>query len=168
MPFWPWYMAGCVALILWGYRAGAAVVAPVAILCGLIVMRFVAMLPNNWRELTAFILWLCVARILMYNKIWAPGALCLLSGAMYPAMLPLGFNIEYLGLVSILADAFLLAALGFWGLAIYSHTHSNRDRVDRDGALVAVGMAKGCTAIRADESMYLAPVGGYSEMKAGR
>ena len=161
MPFWPWYMAACVGLILWGYRAGAAVFAPVAILCGLIVMRFVVLLPDHARELAAFTPWLCVAYILMYKGAWLPGVLCLLSGATYPVLLTLGLRIEYLGLAPIIADAFLIAALGLWGLAIYSHTSDNRDRVDHDGASVAVGMAE-------SKGLRHANYWGGAKMKAGR
>lgn len=142
MAFWPFYMVACVALIFWGYRAGAGNLVPAIILCGLVGMRFVVLMPEQARELAAFIPWLCVAATLMYNKAWLPGVLCLLSGATYPVLLTLGLRIEYLGLVSIVADTFLIAALGFWGLAIYSHTHRDRDRVGYNGLYAAQIMAK--------------------------
>ena len=143
MPLWPWYMAACVALILWGCRTGAAVFAPVAIFCGLISMRFVVLLPEQARELAAFIPWLCVAAILMYKEAWVPGALCLLSGVTYPTLLVLGARIEYLGLSPAIADAFLVSAIvaGWWGMVEHSNSGSNRDRLDDDGASFAMGMA---------------------------
>lgn len=161
MPFWPWYMLACIGLIVWGYRTGAALFAPVAILCGLVAMRFVVVLPDSLRELAAFIPWLCVAAILMYKGVWVPGVLCLLSGVTYPVLLTLGLRIEYLGLVPIVADAFLIAALGFWGLAIYSHTHRDRGRVGHNGLYAAQVMAE-------SEGVYSADTWGGAKMKAGR
>lgn len=161
MPFWPWYMAACIGLIVWGHRTGAAVFAPVMILCGLVAMRFVVVLPDNMRELAAFIPWLCVAAILMYKKAWVPGALCLLSGVTYPVLLTLGLRIEYLGMVPIVADAFLIAALGFWGLAIYSHTHRDRGRVGNNGLHAAQVMAEGA-------GVYSSNTWGVAEIKAGQ
>lgn len=161
MPFWPFYMAGCIALIAWGYRTGAQVFAPVAILCGLVAMRFVVLLPEGWKELAAFAPWLCVAMLLGYKGAWVPAVLCLLSGATYPALLTLGLRIDYLGLVPIVADAFLIAALGFWGLAIYSHTHRDRDRVGDNGVYAAEVVAQG-------SGVYHAAAWGRSEIKAGQ
>lgn len=104
-------MLACAGLILWGYRAGAYAV-PAIILLGLIGMRGVMWgLHPNVHELAAFPLWLCVAVFLMYKGAWLAGALCLLSGATYPALLVVGARIEYLGLSPIIADAFLIAAI---------------------------------------------------------
>lgn len=141
MPFWPWYMAICVALI-WRYRAGA-VFAPVAILCGLLAMRAVVLLPDAARELMAFIPWLCVAIYLMYKGAWVPGALCLLSGATYPTLLVVGLHIEYMGLVPIIADAFLLAAMAASGLGMAQRFNSgdNCARMVGNGESFALGMA---------------------------
>jgi len=123
-------------------------------------------MPDNLREIAAFIPWLCVSAILMYKQAWLPGVLCLLSGVTYPVLLILGLRIEYLGLVPIIADAFLIAALGFWGLAIHSHTYRDRDRISSDGAVVAVGMAKSSGSIITGKGMHHALAGGYSEIKA--
>jgi len=143
MPFWPWYMAACVGLILWGHRAGA-VFAPVAILAGLVAMRGVVLLPEAARELAAFIPWLCVAMALMYKGEWVPGALCLLSGATYPTLLVVGLHIEYLGLVPIIADAFLIAALAATGLGMAQRfdPRDNRARMVANGEAAAMGMAE--------------------------
>lgn len=143
MPFWPWYMAACVACMAYGYRRGGAIV-PALILCGLIGMRFIVWgFDPSLVELAAYALWLCVAMLLMYNGAWVPGALCLLSGVTYPTLLVLGVRIEYLGLSPIIADAFLVSAIlaGWWGMVEHSNSGSNRDRLDVDGAPFALGMA---------------------------
>lgn len=143
MPFWPWYMAACAALIIYGHKRGGMAV-PALILCGLVAMRGVMWgLDPMWRELAAYTVWLCVAMSLMYKGAWVPGALCLLSGVTYPTLLVLGVRIEYLGLAPIIADAFLIAAIfvGWLGMGEYSNTPSNRVRLVADNQGVAVGMA---------------------------
>ena len=97
----------------------------------------------------------------MYNKEWVPGFLCLLSGAVYPVLLTLGLKIEHLGLVPIIADPLALAALGFWGLAVYSHTNRNCARVGGNGLYAAEIMAKG-------ESVHHAVAWRGAKIKAGR
>ena len=161
MPFWPWYMAACVGLILWN-RAGA-IFAPVAILCGLVAMRAVVLFPEALLELAAFIPWLCVAIYLMYKGAWVPGALCLLSGATYPTFLVVGLRIEYMGLVPIIADAFLIAALFASGVGMGQHSNSrnNRVRMDDNGLASAQGLA-------ARQGVGLENMGRGLEMKAGR
>jgi hypothetical protein len=161
MPFWPWYMAACVGLILWN-RAGARF-APVAILCGLVAMRGVVLLPDYARELAAFAPWLCVAMYLMYKGAWVPGAFCLLSGATYPTLLVAGLRIEYLGLVPIIADTFLVAAIFASGARMerYSNSGNDRARVGDNGLVVAQGMA-------AREGFRAKDFGRVAKIKAGQ
>jgi hypothetical protein len=70
-------------------------------------------------------------------------------------------RIEYLGMAPIIADAFLIAALGFWGLAAYSHTNRNSDRINGDRLRPAQVMAQG-------SGMHLALARGRAEIKAGQ
>lgn len=143
MPFWPWYMLACAALMAFGYRRGGMAV-PAIILCGLLAMRGVMWgLDPAMRELSAYTVWLCVAVALMYKGAWVPGALCLLSGVTYPTLLVLGVRIEYLGLAPIIADAFLIAAIisGWRGMAQHSNSGADRVRLVDNGAGAALGMA---------------------------
>lgn len=143
MPFWPWYMAACVALMIYGHKRGGFIV-PAIILCGLIGMRGVMWgLDPAVREVAAYILWLSISVLLMYNGAWVAGALCLLSGVTYPTFLVLGVRIEYIGLTPIVADAFLIAAIfsGWIGIIQYSNTTGNRARVVGDGKDFAMGVA---------------------------
>jgi hypothetical protein len=121
------------------------------------------MLPDYMRELAAFIPWLCVAILLMYKGAWVPGVLCLLSGATYPTLLVVGLRIEYLGLVPIIADAFLIAAIfaAGLGMAQYSNTGHNRARMDGNGMASAQVMA-------ARQGLAFAVDRRGSEIKAGR
>lgn len=143
MPFWPWYMAACVALMIYGHNRGGFIV-PAIILFGLIGMRGVMWgLDPAFREVSAYILWLSVAILLMYKGAWVPGALCLLSGVTYPTLLVLGVRIEYLGLAPIVADAFLIAAIfiGWLGMGQYSNSADNRARMVDNGTDFALGVA---------------------------
>ena len=160
MPFWPWYMAACVALMVYGYGRGGWHI-PALILCGLIGMRFVAMLHAPFFELAAFPLWLCIASLLMYKGAWVPGVLCLLSGATYPTLLVLGARIEYLGISPILADAFLISAIfaGWWGMGQRGDSHDYCSGLADHRVNIAVGMA-------AREARHVGGAWGVSEVKA--
>ena len=163
MPFWPWYMAACVGLMVYGYRRGGVAI-PALILGGLVGMRAIMWgFDPALREVSAHILWLCVAILLMYKGAWVPGALCLLSGVTYPTLLVLGVRIEYLGMSPIIADAFLIAAMlaGWLGMAQYSNSGANRARMAGDGQGFAVGLA--AYQVRAGKANR-----GGAEMKAGR
>ena len=163
MPFWPWYMALCIGLMIYGRNRGGYHV-PAIILCALVAMRGVMWgIDPAWRELAAYTVWLCAAIALMYKGAWVPGALCLLSGVTYPTFLVLGVRFEYLGLSPIIADSFLLLALGAVWLGMVGRSNSGlyRGRMAGNGQGFAVGMA-------ALKMRHLKADRRGSEMKAGR
>lgn len=117
MPFWAFYMIACAALILLGWR-GNAWKAPAAILAGLFGVRLTPFLPDVFHEIGSFTVWLIVTYVLAYNKHYVTSVLIGLSALAY-SLLIVGFRIEYLGLMPIVSDAFLIFAIGASGGGIY-------------------------------------------------
>lgn len=137
--FWPWYMALCAVLVLWGALSGVprAWLAPMILLGGLVGGRvIIAGLTPQVHEFAFCALWLCVALTLVSVKAWVPALCCGLSAWAYVSLWPLGFRIEHLGFLPVVADIAFLAGVGFVGLGIgLSVAAGGADRV---GALVGV------------------------------
>ncbi len=139
-PFWLFYMLACAALILMG-RDGKWFT-PAAILAGLLAMRLVmGYTEGAWQQVTACAVWLSVAALLSYKGLWLPSILCATSGIAYPALMLVGLRIEYLGLVAIVADVLLLAALvaSYIGGGGGGVAHNTGDSPDRGVLLVVDG-----------------------------
>lgn len=134
MPFWAFYMIACAALILLGWR-GNAWKAPAAILAGLLGVRLTPFLPDVFHEIGSFTVWLIVTALLMYTKHYVTSVLIGLSALAY-SLLIVGFRIEYMGLLPIVSDAFLIFAIGASGGGVYRQCVDFFGRVGRRGNLV--------------------------------
>lgn len=122
MPYWPIPMTLAALLLLCGIRWGGWF-APLVVLLTYIAMRGVmSYVSAPFVEVASCTLWLCCAAILCYKGAWVTGFFFALSGATYPALLIIGFRMEYMGLSPIIAAIFGLLALvgiggGIYGLA---------------------------------------------------
>lgn len=111
MPFWPFYMLACVCLILWRVDRWFG---PAVILAGLIAMRPVMMYAEgHWQQIFACAVWLSAGGLLAYKGLWLSSITGATSGIAYVVLLLFGHKVEYLGLVPIVADALLIAAMLF-------------------------------------------------------
>lgn len=132
MPVWPFLMGVTALLTAWGAYAGAWKVPALALL-GYILMRGVVSL-DAYQEIVACALWLFIAAGMVKIGGAIPGFFFALSALVYPALFIVGFRIEYMGLIAVLADGFAILALlsiggGYLGMAHYSP--------DRDSGILA-------------------------------
>lgn len=128
MPFWPFFMGTAFLLTLAGWRHGVWHI-PALAFAGYVGMRGVmTWVPANAHEVAACTLWLIVAGIMMYRGGYVPGFFYALSALTYPALLPFGFRLDYLGLSPIIAEAFAVFALLSIGGGIVGMVHPNLDR----------------------------------------
>lgn len=149
MPFWAWYMIACVVLIVW-HRKGDWIT-PAAILLGLIGVRFTPFFPPVWHEIASCAVWLFISALLLYSRRYIASVLIGLSAFVYLPLVVIGYRIEFLGLMPILSDLFLVAAIG----ASFGNGSRNRSigpnsgNGHRDGGVVVAfsqSMAKGLEA----------------------
>jgi len=131
MPYWPIPMTISALLLLAGLRYGGWV-APLIVFAAYASMRLlVSITPASLIEVAGCTLWLVFAFLLCYKGAWVPGFFYTLSGLTYPALLLVGFRIEYMGLSPIIAAVFGLLALagmggGIFAMAIGPHMDSSR------------------------------------------
>jgi len=127
MPFWPFYMAACVALF--ALRRGGA--APLVLLAGLIATRAVDVsLQSPWHEVAALTVWgmVSLTLLLMHNYL-----LCVLTAvsALAYALVIFGVHVERLGVVAVISDAAFVVGVVY--LAFGGGGHNQRGGADRSG-----------------------------------
>lgn len=120
MPFWAFYMIACGALVLLGWRVNAWKV-PALILLGLIFMRPISMMPVVWEEIASCTVWLGITALVYYQRTFLTAFLLGVSTLVYLPLLVVGFRIEYMGLLPIVSDLFLVLAIGISGGGIFGH-----------------------------------------------
>lgn len=120
MPFWAFYMIACGALVLLGWRVNAWKV-PALILLGLIFMRPISMMPVVWEEIVSCTVWLGITALVYYQRTFLTAFLLGVSTLVYLPLLVVGFRIEYMGLLPIVSDLFLILAIGVSGGGIFGH-----------------------------------------------
>lgn len=134
MPFWAFYMIACAALILLGWRSNNWRAAAF-ILLGLLGVRLTPFLPDAWHEIGSCTVWLIVTYLLAYTKSHVTSVLIGLSALAY-SLLIVGFRIEYMGLLPIVSDAFLILAIGASGGGVYKRFLHMLGRLGRRGDMV--------------------------------
>jgi len=127
MPIWPIWMTISACLTLWGALHNAWVV-PAMALAGYIGTRLIIYsFDPSLHEVAICSLWLIVASGMMYQGAWIPGFFFTLSALTYPLLLPVGFRIEYMSLMPIMADIFAVLALLSIGGGIFGISRASLD-----------------------------------------
>lgn len=124
MPFWAFYMIVCVALALWGWRHSSWQT-PVLILAGLVGVRFTSPLPEVLNEIASCTVWMAITLFVFSRRTYLVAFLLGISTVTYLPLLVLGYRIEYMGLLPIVSDAFLILAIGASGHDIYRKSISD-------------------------------------------
>ena len=128
MPYWPIPVTITIALIVAGVRVGAHRV-PALVLLGYLAARlWITFGSPVAHEVGMGLIWAIVAMGLIKLHSYIPATAFLLSGATYPSLKLLGFQLEYLGLMAVIAELFAVVALlgiggGIAGL-YYNRRHS--------------------------------------------
>jgi uncharacterized membrane protein len=123
MPFWAIYMIACGALILWGWRVSAWQT-PALILLGLVGVRATAPLPEVMNEMASCTVWMAITYVVFARRAYLPAFLLGISTIVYLPLLVLGYRIQYMGLLPIASDAFLILAIGASGHDIFRKRRS--------------------------------------------
>lgn len=117
MPFWAIYMIVCALLALMGWRDRGWVV-PVTIFAGLLGVRLTPYLPSEFHELGSCTVWIGVSWVLLRCKAPVASFLIAISALVYLPLMVVGFRIEFMGLLPIISDLFLILAVGAGGANI--------------------------------------------------
>lgn len=114
MPFWPFYMAACAGLTLWGWRSGAWV-GPALALAGFVGMRlivwYVPLEWGAWREVIGGTWWIAIGGLMIVSGWSVAGFFATASGLTYPIFAMLGARIVYLGILPIVADLLIILCM---------------------------------------------------------
>lgn len=111
MPVWPFLMGAAALLTVGGAVVGAWRVPALALIGYIAVRGVMPIAPPELTELAICAVWLTIAAVMAHIGGKVPAFFFALSALTYPALLPFGFRVEYMGIVPIFADGFAIIAL---------------------------------------------------------
>lgn len=130
MPYWPLPMGLCALLLVWGIGVGAWRVPAVALTAYVVVRLWVTRADPATHEIGIAMIWIAACLVLYKLHFYIPATAFLLSAATYPALYILGFRLEYLGLMAVIAELFAIVALlsigGGLGTLTFNHSSDSR------------------------------------------
>ena len=118
MPFWPLYIAASAGLTAWGWHRGS-ISGPLLALVGFVGMRVIVHTISEdqpaLRELIGGTWWIAIGGAMIYAGWKVSGFFAVLSGLTYPVLAMIGARIVYLGILPVVADAFIILAMATIG-----------------------------------------------------